>query len=592
MRGYNNAILQIDLNSSRIKVRAFPKQWRRRFLGGRGLGVHIVRQKVEPTTDPFHPSNVIVFANGPATGSGIPLGSRYSVVAKSPLTGTLSSANSGGFFGTELKKVGVDAIVFLGVSKKPVFLWITQNSIELKDASSYWGMPTNATTKALQHDLGDPSIRVACIGPAGERVARIACIINETARAAGRGGMGAVMGSKMLKAIAVQGEARGADPDSENISLTKDLIRSKIEKSGMTQGGLHKYGTANLVNLINENHLLPTRNFQENHFPSADRVSGEEMARTILKQRKGCYACPVACGRVTEVDGSRGEGPEYETIWAFGPACGIDDIKVIARVNYLCNDLGLDTISTGSTIACAMELSARGFLKEPLHFGDTELLEDLVKKIGYRQGIGNELAEGSYRFASRCGHPELSMTVKKQEIPGYDPRYLQGQGLEYATSVRGACHVYGNMVYPEVFGIPVKLEPSSIDEKPYWTKRFQDLTAAIDSLGMCLFTIRALSAADYAAIASTLTGFAIEEEDLLTIGERIWNLQKLFNLGSGFTKNDDTLPERLLYPISDKIEGDTAGWYRNLLLDNYYTLRGWNSDGRPTKAKLRALHID
>jgi hypothetical protein len=308
-----------------------------------------------------------------------------------------------------------------------------------------------------------------------------------------------------------------------------------------------------ISNLMNENQLLPTRNFQESYFHAADRVSGEEMARTILKQRKGCYACPVACGRVTEVNGSKGEGPEYETIWAFGPACGIDDIKVIARANYLCNDLGLDTISTGSTIACAIELSVRGFLEERFRFGEPELLEDLVKKIGYRQGIGNELAEGSYRFASRYGHPEISMTVKRQEIPGYDPRNLQGQGLEYATSVRGACHVYGNMVYPEVFGIPIKLEPSSIDEKPYWTKRFQDLTAAIDSLGMCLFTYRALSPRDYATIASNITGSIIEERGFFLIGERIWNIQKLFNLSSGLTKDEiRELSRELGLPTWDK----------------------------------------
>jgi len=591
MRGYNNAILQIDLNNSRIQIQPFPKLWRQRFLGGRGLGVHIICQKVEPTTESFHSSNVIVMATGPVTGSGIPLGSRYDVVTKSPLTGTLSSANSGGFFGAELKKAGVDAIVFSGSSKKPVLLWLTHSSVELKDASPYWGMTTGETTIALQNDLGDVSIRVACIGPAGERLSRMACIINEYGRAAGRGGMGAVMGSKMLKAIAVRAKVSNVDPDVELIKATRDFVRSKIEKSGMTQGSLHKYGTAALVNLINENHLLPTRNFQEDYFPSADRISGEEMTRTILKQRKGCYACPVACGRVTEVNGSKGEGPEYETIWSFGPACGIDDLKVIAQANYLCNDLGLDTISTGSTIACAMELSARGFLKEHLRFGDNELLEDLVKKISYRQGIGNELAEGSYRFASKYGHPELSMTVKKQEIPGYDPRRLQGQGLEYATSVRGACHVYGNMVYPEVLGIPIMLDPLSTNGKPYWTKRFQDLTAAIDSLGMCLFTIRALSAANYATIASNITGLMIREKELLMIGERIWNLQKIFNLNSGLSKDDDTLPARLLIPTSEKIESDTKRWHRSPLLDEYYTLRGWDREGHPYEAKLREREI-
>ena len=579
MPEYTGTILHVNLDIGRTELRPFDEGIHRNFLGGRGLGVSTIVQMVPPMTDPLAPANVMVLATGPLTGSGIPLGSRYDVVTKSPLTGTLSSANSGGFFGTELKRAGIDAIIIRGTAPGPVYLRIHDKEVEVGDARPYWGMTTSACTRSLVSDLQETSARVACIGPAGENLCRFASIMNEGSRAAGRGGAGAVMGSKRLKAIIVRGSSIERRAPQEVI----EMAQRAIEKSGFTRGSLHRYGTSALVNIINEAHLLPTRNFQERYFPTAEKVSGEEMARTILKRSKGCYSCPVACGRVTAVDGIEGEGPEYESIWALGPDCGIDDLKVITRANYLCNDLGLDTISTGSTIACAMEMSERGFIKEHLRFGDGEVLLDLIKAIALREHIGDRLAEGSFRFASRHGHPGFSMTVKGQEIPAYDPRGLQGQGLEYATSVRGACHVYGNMFYPEVLGIPVKLDPHSNEGKAYWVKRLQDLSAAIDSLGICVFTMRVFSPSDYAAIASGVTGIPIDEKSLLRLGERIWNLQRLFNLRSGFSAGDDTLPARLM--------GGDGGWKRHPLLEEYYAVRGWDREGRPVPETLRALGI-
>ena len=589
--GYADRILRVNLSSRTIGEIPYRPLWKEQYVGGRGLGVRLVFDLVDPATDPLGDGNAIVLAAGPLTGSGMPLGSRYSVVAKSPLTGTLSSSSSGGFFGTELRRAGVDAVIVEGHSIAPVYLWIHDGECEVRDASMYWGMTTDRTMAEIQRDLAEPKARVACIGPAGERLARVASVMNDHGRAAGRGGMGAVLGSKRLKAVAVLGDGQIPRSDPERFSGVRDAIREKIERSGTNKGGLHRYGTAAVMNIINESHLLPTRNFQASHFEKAEAVSGERMAETILERVTACYSCSVACGRETRAGGVSGQGPEYETLWAFGPACGVADLTAIARANYLCNELGLDTVSTGSTIACAMELSSRGYIGEDIRFGDERAVVDLVRLIGYREGVGDALAEGSLRFAGAAGHPELSMSVKGQEIPGYDPRGLQGQGLEYATSVRGACHVYGNMVYPEVFGVPVKLDPSVDEGKAGWVKRLQDLAAALDSAGICLFSFRALSASDYAAMVAAVTGLPVDEESLLRSGERTWNLQRLFNTRAGFSRQDDTLPQRLMEePITT---GAAAGrvWRREPLLSEYYRVRGWDDGGQPTQEKLAALGI-
>jgi aldehyde:ferredoxin oxidoreductase len=589
--GYADRILRVNLSQRTVGEIPYKKEWKEQYIGGRGLGVRLVYDLVDPAIDPLSDENAIVLAAGPLTGSGMPLGSRHSVIAKSPLTGTLSSSNSGGFFGTELRRAGVDAVVVEGKSIAPVYLWIQDGECEIRDASPYWGMTTDRTMEEIQSDLAEPKARVACIGPAGERLARMASIMNDQGRAAGRGGLGGVFGSKRLKAVAVQGGGKIPRGNPEEFSRVRDAIREKIEERGLNRGGLHLYGTAAIMNLINEAHLLPTRNFQASHFDGADAVSGERMKETLVDRVTACYSCSVACGRETRAGDLKGQGPEYETLWAFGPDCGVSNLAAIARANYLCNELGLDTISTGSTIACAMELSSRGYIREDIRFGDEKAVLDLVRLIGYREGIGDALAEGSFRFASAAGHPELSMSVKGQELPGYDPRGLQGQGLEYATSVRGACHVYGNMYYPEVLGIPVKLDPALDEGKAAWVKYLQDLAAALDSAGVCLFTFRALTPADYAAMVAAVTGIPLTEEDLLRAGERIWNLQRLFNARAGFSRKDDTLPPRLLEePIST---GSAAGrvWRREPLLSEYYRVRGWDEEGRPTEEKLANLWI-
>lgn len=591
MKGYADSILYVDLSTGNIKSQRYPEEWKRQYLGGRGLGIRILSDLLDPRIDPFDPANPLIFAAGPLTGSGMPLGSRYDVSAKSPLTGTCTSASSGGFFGGKMKQAGFDAVVCTGRSDKPVFLSLSDGHAEIRSAAEIWGATTSETTTMIQEQVGDKNARIACIGPAGERLTRIASVMNEGSRAAGRGGVGAVMGSKRLKAIAASGQGKISVSDPDKVRAIRESVREKILNNPITGKGLHNYGTAVLVNIINENYILPTKNYQSSHFPEAEQLSGEEMAKTIVRQGKGCMGCVVGCGREVSIEGSHSEGPEYESTWAFGPDLGISDLKSVIGANHLCNELGLDTISTGSTIACAMEMAEKGYITADLRFGDTGTMLDLIRKIAYRIGIGDELAEGSYRFASKYGHPEISMSVKKQELPAYDPRGLQGHGLEYASSVRGGDHVYGYMISPEVLGSPVKLDPYSDEGKAAWTKTLQDLTAGIDSSGLCLFTSFAIGAPEYAGMVSAVTGFAIDDREFLRIGERVWNLQRLFNLQAGFTKDDDTLPARLLYePL---MEGAPKGrvWKREPLLDEYYSVRGWDIDGWPTPEKLGELGL-
>ncbi len=590
MDGYAGKIVYADLTAGKVTLSPTPPELKKQYIGGRGFGIRLLTDMVDPKIEPLGDRNVLVFAAGPLTGTGIPLGSRYEVSTISPLTGAAMSANSGGVFGWKMKKAGFDAVVISGKAKKPVYLLLDNGKAELRDAAGLWGKTTGQTTDAIEDELNDKSVRVACIGPAGEKLVKFACIINEKTRAAGRGGAGAVMGAKNLKAIAARGDLPITPADEVQLNIVKERVRKKITDNGIEQA-LTKFGTAVLVNIINENYVLPTRNFQTAHFAAAERVSGETMAATILKQNKGCYACIVKCGRVCEFDGEHGEGPEYEPDWAFGPDCGIDDLKAVARANNLCNEYGLDAISAPTTIACLMEMAEKGYVKHPVRFGDAKGMLTLVEQIAKREGIGGELAEGSFRFATKYGHPECSMSSKKQELPAYDPRGIQGYGLATATSNRGGDHVYGYLISPEILGAPEKLDPFVTKGKPQWVKTFQDLTAAIDASGMCLFTSFALGADDYADLLSATTGIKIDPAGLLKTGERIWNLQKLYNIKRGFGRKDDTLPARLLNePLN---EGAPSGqvWKRDEMLDEYYTLRGWDKEGTPTRERLKELGL-
>jgi len=584
------------LTEGKINVEELNEELAKKFIGGRGLGTKLMMDEVDPKVDALSPENKLMVLTGPLTGTPAFTGGRYMVVTKSPLSETIASSNSGGFWGAELKSAGYDGVIFEGKSEKPVYLSIEDDKVELKDASNLWGKYVSETTKELIKD--DPKgIKVLAIGPGGENLSKIAAIINDEDRAAGRSGVGAVMGSKNLKAIAVKGTGKVNIHDEDKLKeLTKSNL-SKIKENGVTGEGLPAYGTAVLVNILNELGSLPTNNFQKSQFDGGEEISGETLADKYLIKNTACYRCPIACGRFVKMDDKEVGGPEYETLWAFGSDCGLSDLKAIIKANYWCNEMGLDTISTGATIALAIELYEKGLIKEDeldglkLEFGNGTAIAEWVKRMGNREGLGDKMAEGSYRLGENYGKPELSMSVKKLEMPAYDPRGVQGQGLTYATSNRGGCHVRGYLVSPEILGLPEQLDRLSAKDKGQWGKTFQDLTASIDSLGMCLFTSFALGAEEYADYYNAICGTNHDANSILEAGDRIYNIEKLFNLESGIKPEDDTLPPRLL---NDEIpEGPSKGNVSKLkeMLPEYYEKRGWTKDGIPTDEKLKALGL-
>ena len=598
--GYMGKILRVNLTTGKTSEEPLNEEIARKFIGARGYGAKIIFDEVSHNTDPLGSENKLIFATGPLTLTTAPTGGRYNVITKSPLNGVIAGSNSGGFFGPELKKAGYDMLIVEGKSEKPVYLWITDEKVEIKDASHLWGKDTHETTDTILSELGNKNIKVACIGPAGENLVKFACIINDKARAAGRTGVGAVMGSKMLKAVAVKGNKRAPIANPEKFKEVLKVTMDKIKTNAVTSQGLPTYGTMVLNHIINEHGLYPAYNFQKVTYEDVDKVSGEKLKETYLVRNTACYACPVACGRVSKLPDmeEETEGPEYETSWAFSADCGIDDLAAVIKANDQCNKMGLDTITTGATIACAMELYEKGFLKKEelgsapeLKFGNTETILVYPELMAKRIGLGDKLAEGSHNFASKYGHPELSMSVKKQEMPAYDPRGAQGQALAYATSNRGGCHVRGYLISPEILGSPEKLDPFVVEGKGQWVKIFQDLTAVIDSEGLCLFTSFALGADDYAELLSAATGFDYTTDEVMKAGDRVWNLEKLWNLKIGLTKKDDYLPPRFLNePLPDgAAKGQVV--YLDALLSDYYKLRGWNEKGVPTEEKLKELGL-
>ena len=595
MGGYTGKVLRINLTTGKTSTEPLNMELARKYLSGRGLAGKMFADEVASDVDALAPENKLFIATGVLTGTNAPTPARYMVVTKSPLNGVIASSNSGGYWGAQLKFAGYDMVVLEGKSDHPVYISIKDDLVEIKDAAKVWGKDVYETTDALMQELGDDKAKVLAIGPAGENLSLMAAIINDLYRAAGRTGVGAVMGSKNVKAIVVRGTGKVDNANPDHMKEVVANVLKKIRENGVTGQGLPTYGSAVLVNIINENGIYPVNNFQGSYDLEADQISGETMTEKYLIKKHPCYRCPIGCGRYNKWNGKEGAGPEYETAWVFGSDCGIHDYDAIHEANDLCNKLGLDTISVGATIAAGMELVQRGYIKPeelngtPLEFGNAQGMVEWVRKIAYGEGLGAKMALGSYRFADSYGAPELSMSVKKQELPAYDPRGVQGQALSFATSNRGGCHVRGYMISPEILGLPEKLDRNSIEGKATWTKIFQDLTAVIDSVGLCLFSSFALGLTDYTALVNAVTGFNYTDEELLACGERIWNLERLHNFRVGYTAADDTLPKRLLNdPISD---GPSKGQMHNLpeLLTQYYAERGWDEAGVPTPERLNIL---
>ena len=609
--GYTGKILRVNLYEEKLRVEELPEAVLRKWVGGRGLGVYLMLREVNPRVDPFSPENKVILLTGPVTGTGYPMSGRWCSVTKSPLTNTIHDSQSGGKWGPELKFAGFDAVIVEGVAEDPVWLWIHDGEAELRCAKDLWGRDVHTTTdkivEELKDEVGDEAekVKVACIGPAGENLVKFASIMNDKNRAAGRGGHGAVLGSKKLKAVAVRGTSRPRPADEDGFREAVRRAMDKIKESAVTSQGLPTYGTSVLVKIINDHGIYPTRNFRTGVFEGAEKTTGELLADTLLDRemarKETCWGCPVSCARYTRVGKApwtgEGGGPEYETIWAFTAQCGVDSLEAAAKANYLCNELGLDTISMGHTIGTFMELVERGRVpKEKLRglrveWGSQEAVVELTWRTAYRSGVGDDLAEGAKRLAEKYGEPDVAMVVRGQELPAYDPRGVQGHGLAYATSNRGGCHLRAYMISPEVLSIPKLVDRFSTEGKPELVKTFQDLSAVIDSMVVCKFSVFALWAEDYTEALSSVTGVNYTVDDVMKIGERIWNAERAFNILSfGDGRKYDTLPRRLLEEPMP--EGPAKGYVVKLgeMIDEYYKHRGW-IDGRPTRERLEELGL-
>ncbi|MFM8695622.1 MAG: aldehyde ferredoxin oxidoreductase family protein [Betaproteobacteria bacterium] len=607
-------ILRVNLSAGTCKSEPLNMTWAKQYLGSRGLATKYICDEVDPKVDPLSVDNKIIWATGPLTGTMASTGGRYTVVTKGPLTGAIACSNSGGYWGAELKMAGWDMVIFEGKSAKPVYLFIEDDHAELKDAAHLWGTSVWNTEEVIKKQHQDPLIRVSSIGLAGENQVLYAAVVNDLHRAAGRSGVGAVMGSKNLKAIAVRG-TKGVG----NIADPKGFMQVTFEKkkiladNAVTGQGLPTYGTQVLMNVINEIGALPTRNHRDSQFEGAKDISAEAMAtprksdgKPQLVTNQACFGCTIACGRISKIDqthfsvenkpqywGATG-GLEYEAAWALGAANGVNDLEALQYANTICNEQGMDPISFGATIGAVMELFEMGVLtKEQIGveapFGSARALCELADMTATGQGFGKEIGMGSKRLCAKYGHPELSMSVKGQEFPAYDARGIQGMGLTYATSNRGACHLRSYTVASEVLGIPVKTDPLVAEGKAELVMAFQDATAAFDSAGICIFTSFAWGLADVAPQVAAACGPEFTLENMALIGERIWNLERDFNNRAGFTAADDTLPKRLLTEAAKT--GPAKGLASKLpeMLPQYYAARGWNSDGtiKPeTRAKL------
>ena len=598
---YYEKIARINLTTGEIKVEKLDLDTAQKFIGGRGLGTKILYDDGVAAVDPLSPENELVYITGPMTGSNSPSSGRYMVVTKSPLTGMIACANSGGIWGAKLKFAGWDAIIVEGKAPDWQYITIEDDKIEIHDAKEYVGMMSEELDDKLKEKHGADA-SVLNIGPAGENQVLLAAVMNDKDRAAGRSGVGAVQGSKLLKAIVVKASRKQLD-NIADIDALKEANKEALQiiaDNATTGGGLRALGTAVLVNIINSVGSLPTRNWQESYADYADQVSGEALAEKYLIKPGACYHCPIMCGRVIHLEGSDKAigGPEYEPLWAYGPDCGVSDLDAIDECNMICNELGLDAIGVPTTIAAAMELYEKGYITDeecdgvPLNFGSADAIREWTKRMGQPESkLAKLMADGSARLCEAYGHPEFSMSVKKQEIPAYDARGIQGIGINYATANCGAAHVRGYTISPEILGLPEQIDRTVTEGKAGWVKVFQDLTAVIDSMGNCLFTSFALGAPQYAALLNAATGTNWTVEELLGIGERIYNIERMFNKAAGMKPEDDRLPKRLLEePIAD---GPSKGMVSKLdvMLPEYYEVRGW-VNAFPTDETLKKLGLD
>jgi len=583
--------LHVDVSTGRAEREEQSPETTRAYVGGRGLGVYLLLQRRAHDVDPLSPASPLIIAPGPLTGSAAPATGRYSISARSPLTGTVFDGNSGGGLGIALRRCGFDYLAVDGACEKPSYVLVDQDGATLRPAGELWGLDAPAALSRLKGLHG--RCEAAVIGRAGENGVLFASIVNDRGRQIGRGGLGAIMGAKRLKGIVLApSEDKSPLPaDPGGFASAAREFEELVRSNAATGQQLPRFGTSVLVHLLNRSGVMPTRNFRESQFELADAICGESLRASSGGRRSACAGCPVGCARDVASATGRGRGPEYESIWALGAACGIGDLAAIVAANHACNEAGLDAITMGSTIACAMELTELGLLPGGPRFGEADVLAPLVADTVERRGLGEELAGGSRSLAAGRGGPGLSMSVKGLELPAFDPRGMTGQGLAFATSNRGGCHTRANMLASEIVGVPALLDRFATSGKSRPVIALQDLNAALDSLVGCKFAAFAVSADSFARLLGAMLGEYVATEELLLAGERIWNAERLFNLRAGFTRADDTLPARLL---SEPVHaGPCTGHVVDLapMLDEYYRCRGWDDRGVPTEDKLTQLGL-
>ena len=605
---WQGKILRVDLTKGTATPEDLNMEWAHAYLGERGLATKYLLESMDPKADALGPDNVLIYATGPLNGTMAPTSGRYAVVTKGPLTGAIACSNSGGKFGAELKYAGYDLLIVHGKADKPVYLKIYDDEVEILPADDIWGTTVWHTEEWLKSHHQEPQMKVASCGIAGENLVRYACVVNDLHRAAGRSGVGAVMGSKNLKAVAVRG-TKGV-----SVANPKEFMKAVTEShASMAKSGGRKEltsdGTHSMIDMMQEFGGLPTRNFDAVQFDGVPKINAvasqapNENGHTNLLSNKACFGCTIACGRIAHIDEkhfsivNRKEyihasgGIEYEAAYAFGPLCGVDDLDALQFATFMTNEHGYDPISFGGTLAAAMELYEMGVITKEdtdgvdLSFGSAEALVVMSEKVGKYEGFGQILGLGSKLMCEKYGHPEVAMVVKGQEFAGYDSRALQGMGLGYATSNRGACHLKHDVFGPD-------MEDQTGKGKAEPCKDSQDFISMIDSTGLCIFTAGAgLRKPMWASLINAACGTEWTLDDLILTGERVWNLERMYNLKAGLTKADDSLPKRLMEVPAPSGTAKGKVSELNIMLPEYYEYRGWTPDGEPTTQTLTRLGL-
>ena len=601
---YGDRVAHVDLASGQIEYKPIPGEWIQKYMGSRGIGVKYVFEN-GPQVDPLSPENILCFMNGPLTGTAVNLSGRMAIVTKSPLTGTVVDSHHGGWSAAKLRWAGFDGLIFKGKAEKPVYAYIENETVEIRDASEVWGKSVHDTVKYFHKKFGE-DLSVITIGQAGENLSRFACWVNEDDRASGRGGTGCVGGSKNLKAVVIKAEKAMPKPVNQEAWKTAhdqalaQLMDERVVTSPK-KGGLSVYGTNVLMNMVNVIGAMPTKNSQYTYFEPHEKISGEYVQENILVANPTCHACPVACKKEVKITegpyaGLRMESVEYESAWALGANCDNDNVASVAKMIDQCNDYGFDTIEMGNVLSVYMEASEKGYTNGAggLNWGDYEAMVATIDKIAMREGIGDLLADGSERTAKSWGHPEISMTVKGMAIPAYDPRGIKGMGVAYATSNRGACHLRGYTPAAEV--VANVLGPTDLTDPLDWKGKgeltfiFQNVHTVTDCMNVCKFATFAESLDTFAAQYSAMTGVEVDVDFLLKVGERVYNLERYYNNLAGFGEGSDYLPERFLKEPSTGPGSEGQVCELAEMLEEYYEKRGWENGVVP-ESKLKELDI-